>query len=497
MTHVPYVRREGSKVAKPLDSSLTTLQPFAHASDSLGTLDPATASALITASSDIALVLDSEGVIRDVSVASPELGALDVQSWVGKPWLDTVNKESKPKAQELLADLRTATPTRWRQVNHDIATGRDIPVRYCGVRARPNGPDIVVGRDLRALAALQQRLVEAQLSMEREYARIRNVETRYRLLFQMAAEAVAIVDAGTSRIVDLNPSALKILGLSAKRAVGTGLADCFHGDSQQAVQSLLAATRQVGRIDDVMARLMEGRTSVLLSASLFRHDQTSHILVRLRLADPGGAAISAPSANILQVIERLPDAFVVTDLAHKVLAANSAFLDLAQVATEQQIKGRPIEHWIGRVGVDLEPLFANLKGSGGVRNFETVLRGELDGIEPVEIAAVLVEGGDLPCIGFSIRSTGWRRDAAASGSPPLVSAQQFTDLIGRVSLKDMVRETTDLIERLCIEAALEITRDNRASAAEMLGLSRQSLYSKLRRFGLGDFDVDEGAAPDE
>ncbi len=77
-----------------------------------------------------------------------------------------------------------------------------------------------------------------------------------------------------------------------------------------------------------------------------------------------------------------------------------------------------------------------------------------------------------------------------------MSAQQFTDLIGRVSLKDMVRETTDLIERLCIEAALEITRDNRASAAEMLGLSRQSLYSKLRRFGLGDMDGDEGAGPD-
>jgi DNA-binding NtrC family response regulator len=43
-----------------------------------------------------------------------------------------------------------------------------------------------------------------------------------------------------------------------------------------------------------------------------------------------------------------------------------------------------------------------------------------------------------------------------------------------------------MIERLCIEAALELTRDNRASAAEMLGLSRQSLYVKLRRYGLTD-----------
>jgi DNA-binding protein Fis len=38
---------------------------------------------------------------------------------------------------------------------------------------------------------------------------------------------------------------------------------------------------------------------------------------------------------------------------------------------------------------------------------------------------------------------------------------------------------------------LELTRDNRASAAEMLGLSRQSLYVKLRRYGLGDLEGGE------
>ncbi len=55
-------------------------------------------------------------------------------------------------------------------------------------------------------------------------------------------------------------------------------------------------------------------------------------------------------------------------------------------------------------------------------------------------------------------------------------------------MKELVREATEVIERLSIEAALELTNDNRASAAEMLGLSRQSLYVKLRRYGLGDLD---------
>ena len=53
-------------------------------------------------------------------------------------------------------------------------------------------------------------------------------------------------------------------------------------------------------------------------------------------------------------------------------------------------------------------------------------------------------------------------------------------------MQEIVSETADLIEKLCIEAALRLTRDNRASAAEMLGLSRQSLYVKLRRYGIGE-----------
>ncbi len=60
-----------------------------------------------------------------------------------------------------------------------------------------------------------------------------------------------------------------------------------------------------------------------------------------------------------------------------------------------------------------------------------------------------------------------------------------------MSLRDLVRETTDVIEKLCIEAALELSKDNRASAAQMLGLSRQSFYAKLRRYGLGELDDDD------
>ena len=97
-------------------------------------------------------------------------------------------------------------------------------------------------------------------------------------------------------------------------------------------------------------------------------------------------------------------------------------------------------------------------------------------------------------MGFTIRDVSRRLGSEAGGGREMPrSVGQMTELVGRVPLKDIVRDTTDLIEQLCIEAALELTHDNRASAAEMLGLSRQSLYVKLRRFNIGDL----AAAPSE
>lgn len=72
------------------------------------------------------------------------------------------------------------------------------------------------------------------------------------------------------------------------------------------------------------------------------------------------------------------------------------------------------------------------------------------------------------------------------GARMLLDDERLRDLLGRVPLREIVRGTTDRIERYCIAAALELTRGNRASAAAMLGLSRQSLYVKLRRFGMAD-----------
>jgi transcriptional regulator PpsR len=258
---------------------------------------------------------------------------------------------------------------------------------------------------------------------------------------------------------------------------------------------MLAAVQTTGRAENVRTRLSDGERELLVYASLFRQDNSSLFLIRLLPigGDPGTVAVAKAKSRLLEVVESGPDGFVVTGPDGRILTANASFLDLAQLATEEQARGESLERWLGRPGVDLNVLIANLRQHGSVRLFATTLRGEYGSTSEIEVSAVSVSNRDEPCFGFTIRGIGRRLpQEPRSGHELPRSVDQLKELVGRVPLRDLVRETTDVIERMCIEAALELTGDNRASAAEILGLSRQSLYVKLRRFGLGDLGPEGG-----
>jgi transcriptional regulator PpsR len=269
--------------------------------------------------------------------------------------------------------------------------------------------------------------------------------------------------------------------------------DLFASSSVDAAVALIASARSLPRADDVRVMLAHVEHPMWLSASLFRQESAAHFLVRLTPVHSQEAASDHPGrqSRILEVVESLPDGFVVTDTDRRIMTANAAFLELAQLATEEQAQGQPIDRWIGRTGVDMDVLIANLREHGSVREFGMLFRGEYGSVEDVAISAVAVPDGDIPSYGFSIRKVARKEVFDVSVDKPLhQSIERLTKLVGRVPMKDLVRDTTDLIERMCIEAALELTGDNRASAAEMLGLSRQSLYVKLRRHSLGLLEAD-------
>ena len=453
----------------------------------LGRLTASDISALVTASSDIALVVDAGGVIRDVSVGDAELAARLDPAWIGLPLADTVTAESRGKVRAML-DTVPGDGLNWQEINH-LVEGEDLPVRYVAVRLPAEGQLVVLGRDLRGLARLQQQLVDINLTIERDYALFRSAETRFRMLFQTSAEPMLIADAATRKVTDVNPAGEDLLHRVARRLVGGTLDELFAEDSLDAVSDGVAAARAMGQSNCPDVKLRLTSAAVSLSAWLLRGGGAAQLLVRLLPGDRDPAR-GPTLGDAWGALSHLPEAMVTATGDLDIIEANEAFLDLVDVATANQIRSESLARFVGRHGVDINVLTSRLQDNGSIRRYATVLRGQYGAVRDVELTAAVADRDEKRVYAFLFRPVTPERSVLGDVRRPLRPVSEMTDLVGRVPLRDIVREATDIIEELCIEAALAITQDNRASAAEMLGLSRQSLYSKLRRYGIGDLPSD-------
>ena len=450
-----------------------------------------TAAAVLTETNDLCLIIDGDGIIRDVAIGNDEESMRTLLDWVDQPWEETVTSESVNKIRLLLQDPDNSDEARWRQVNHPMEGQADLPILYKTVRYGDNGHLVAIGRDLRPMTQIQQRLLDVQHSLERDYTRLHQAETRYRMLFSLAQEAILIVDSEWRRIMEANPAAGKLLDKPPNKLINRTFPRGFSDNSADAITELLLRVRAAGKGESIIVRSANDQKAFQLAATLVRREDGTYFLIRINSTDSGTS--DSKSLRVLDIVDRSPDAFVITDPSGRVIAANRAFLDLAQVAAEPQVSNQMLDQWLGRPGVDLSLLLRNLRDRVEVRQFATTLRPEFGDPIDVELSAVSALDSDEPCLGFVIRRQ-YRSNASAPAQSDTAlprSIEEMTEMVGKVPLKDLVRETTDIIERMCIEAALKMTNDSRASAAEVLGLSRQSLYVKLRRYGLGDLGGDE------
>ena len=451
----------------------------------LPALDPVTFSQLLGVVSDITVVMDAQGVILDVSTARDKLATLGCQTWIGRRWIDTVTSESRNKVQEMLKPQATSDVMRWRHINHITAVGNEAALQYV-VLPLEAGQFMAVGRDLESLAELQRRLVETQQSMERDYLRLRHIEARYRVLFDTSSDAVLIVDATTQRVLEANLGAQSLLKDAGKRLVGRDVCECFEADSQTEVQSLLRMALATGRVEMCAARVTGLVPEWAVSATVFRQEGGPQFLVRLVSRDTVAQSHQDPQASsaLSEAMAHFPDGWLLTDTSGLIKSVNEEGMALLGLTASSQVLGQNMERWLLRGAVDWGVLNTSLRQQQAVRNFATEVR-TLSGMTlPVEVSAIYLARPE-PMYVFFVRDMDRRMQSGSSlGHVQPHPFAELSQLVGRRPIKDIVGETVDTIERMCIESALELTHNNRASAAEMLGLSRQSLYVKLRRFGM-------------
>ncbi|RYF39272.1 MAG: transcriptional regulator PpsR [Comamonadaceae bacterium] len=433
---------------------------------------PELAQTFVSLASDIALVMDDGGVIRNVAQGSGEPLSQSAREWIGRSWADTVTAETRGKVELLLQEVTATGLARSREINHPLDQGGSLAVAYTAIRLGHNGPLLAVGRDLGAIAAIQQRYLDAQQEMERSYWRARQAEARYRLLFQVATDAVLVVDAQTFEIVEANQAASGLFEMPVEQVVGRPAGFGFERISRAAVEDLLTSARGSGQPTEIRARLLGKIIPTSVAATPFRTDEAMRLLMRVRTMDMPGSSADL-NGTLARLVDSTSDGVVVTDSAGHVLMANPAFLRLVRMNTEAAVKGRPLMDWIGMSDAHFSSLLGQVRGHGIARRFESRLLSADARMVPVELSAALLTEGDQECIGFTIHQEPdpAGRVLAAEADTLSRAVEQLSARVGSAPLPELLRLAANLMERHFISVALERTEGNPTAAAAMLGVS--------------------------
>ncbi len=442
---------------------------------------PELAETFVSLASDIALVIDSHGVIDKVALGGSGQLAPGARDWVGRAWADTVTGETRTKVEELLREADTTGISRRREINHPSPDGVDIPVSYAAVRLGADGPVLAVGRDLRAIGAIQQQFVDAQQEIEREYWKHRQAEARYRVLFQVATDAVLVVDAETLRIVDANHAAGTLFDIALDRLIGMDTVSCIDRASRPAVGEMLASTRATGLAAETRAWLAGRRLSVRLSATPFRSADGMLLLLRARAADAHAEAGDA-SWTLLKLVECTPDSVVVADTGGRILMANPAFIELAQFADDNHARG---QHLVDLIDTGLADVIAQAREHGIGARRSLSMRGLRGRTARIDVSAALLADEEQECIGLTIRVQD--QDTLRSLQRPQKNAElvraieSLTRQLGQMELPELLARVSAQAERYFVQTAMQISERDRQTAARMLGLSPDQLEARLRQ----------------
>ena len=436
---------------------------------------------------DVTLLLDMGGVIREASVSSV-LSNESVDGWLGRPWVQTVPDFVGDKVRRIVEDARDSGISAFRQLTQRFPSGREVPIEYTTVLLGGSVGMLAVGKSLLAVAELQSQFVAAQQTMERDYWKLREVETRYRLLFNHSSEAVLMVRAGTFVIEDANPAALQALDLDASvLASGKDLMAAIAAPERPALRALILRAREQGKTPGILIHIGKNREPWLVRASAVKGEPGPMLLLQLVPAIPRTAAAvpdDTPSAEA--AIGGLPDGIVLLGKDGTIRRANPAFAEMVEMASADSIVGERLERWIWRPGADVPALLSILRTHRVARLFPSALHSELGSETEVEISGAALTEGSSGCFGLLIRDVGRRLSNHRDPKRMDALINSVAEPVGKMPLRQLVKSTVDGVERHYVKSALDLVGGNRTAAAELLGLSRQSLYMKLDRYGLNE-----------
>ena len=455
-------------------------------------ISPDKVNELFSNASDISILVEKSGVINDIFINKNFNINADTFSWLHRNIKDYLTLESIEKVDNLLHQAWEQEPTNERpiELNHVDDKRWEFPVAYT-VTVLDERRLLLSGRDLKNIAEMQQQLINAQLSLEKEYEKYRGYDTRFRVMLESSSDNILLVDARTGRITDANESAAKILGSELMPLINTELHSVLK--NQEKDDLLLRLKSKNGRLplNSEKYILKNNSLEVMIFPTVFRANNDMLIICKIEPIKSNTGTTEEIVSALQSLYLKSPDGIIFTDKNGLINYANESFLSICDVADLSDIRSKSLGDFLVRGSIDLRVLIDNTTAKGVMQFYSSKIQTNFGRQTLVEISATYIGSKSSPNFAFVFKDIS-RLDSDRHGTDAVSekALQNVMKLVGSAPLKELVADTSDVVERLCIETAIELTGNNRVAAADMLGVSRQSLYVKLRKYDLMSKDTD-------
>ncbi|MCI4661473.1 MAG: PAS domain-containing protein [Neomegalonema sp.] len=409
-------------------------------------------------------------------------------------WLVT---SARVTARDLLAEAWSSKQLCERILHHAINGPDDfsMPVHYF-VQKIEEGAEgsylLAMGLSRASEAGLRHELLRAQKAQQALGQQTVDQEARMALLFDLVDEPLLFVEINSMRVLRANRAAQLRFGWHPDRVVRP-LSDCIAQPDEQRLKAEIhsrSAGEAPGRMSVVLA---EREAGALKPSTILVHPFRSQVLIRVLppfSALPGEEGPGADRADwqigveLVSLLKRAPAPLLVIAPNQTVYWCNDAAASLLGRSSAGALLGASVHEMIGDDSVAFHAMMQHLQQEGALYMHETVLQATGRGARRIWVSGMVCRTGrrDLSVICLHDAE---RMEESAQAEMSMQEALEIVSkhaaaFAGEVTLKDVLRDVVEPVERALILRAMEITEGNKRRAAELLGLSRQGLYSKLR-----------------
>ncbi len=274
-----------------------------------------------------------DGAILHANTALASMLGYSTEQMAGASLLSMIHPDDRPAVREAMRVLLGGERMQLLDRRLLAKDGRTILVH------------VTIGAHRRTDGAVLHLLAHVVDITERREAEIREhaSETRYRRLFESAKDGILILDAGTARIVDVNPFMTELTGYSRDEFLAKHLWEVgpFKDVAASKVSFADLQTTEYLRYEDLPLKTREGQeVAVEFISNVYLVNEAKVIQCNIRDIR-SRKRIESELATLAAAIAQAGEAVVVTDAKGNIEYVNPAFEAVTGYAKEEVLGRNP------------------------------------------------------------------------------------------------------------------------------------------------------------